>query len=153
MSYNRSYFTQLAQIGKSFGSAASVASTGSGNYPLITLWNPIGSGKNIYVYNSVGSLSTNGIIQATLINVAPSGSLAGIGNRLTGGPVGVGIVYVNTGAKSGATTYYSGALQFYSYELYDGGDIQVLTPGNGLQMTADVTAAITLYANFAWSEE
>jgi len=125
--------------------------SGAGNYGEIQLFNPLGSGKQILVYRSTGSVLTNTALQYRLHNVALA-NLVGNGiNLLSGGAAGAGeIRYATPLALDGTQLQVVQVLNNDPYGqpatwLFE------LSPGQGLLITSNVVNE-TICGNFYWNE-
>lgn len=142
--------------GAAFNAYASKAVAASGNRPIVGLWNPVGSGKNVYVKSAIISSGATaqfiGIIEMT----APLGALARMSkSKKIGSPDGITEVrsleqpaYTGGHNLIGSNVASSATVFFTFQEPY------LLSPGTGIAVNgSDVSAGASLTAAFELIEE
>lgn len=152
MSYNRPYRTQLVQIGQAYVGGFFASAT-SGNFPLASLWNPVGNTKTFDVYSISSSTTANVNFQGFIISSIPSGSAVTISNKLGGGPASTAQAFQGAGSRSGSLFYYGAGLAntTQNYFLIPDDCISI-PPGFGIQITCDSSAGITALSTISWNE-
>jgi hypothetical protein len=153
MSFNREYVLGRAVQGQVFSSQAAYQFTTN---PQAQLWNPVGSGKNLIVFDVTiygSQAATTGYILA-YSNSQMTGGTPIIQNHNFNNvisPVGQ-LIY---GSVSSPPTGFAIGLTTSSLpplSMVDERDAIIVSPGTGL-LVCSLTQNIVAYYNFAWIEE
>lgn len=124
----------------------------AGNYSMVQLWNPAGSGKNLVLAQTEYSCKTLCGMYLAVHNAALTTLLGQPANKLTGAAAGVGVTRVqNNAALLGTSILYFHVLAS-SPQILRLGDPMVITPGYGVQVMSD-TLNVEVAASFEWYEE
>lgn len=130
------------------------AIAGAGAYPHAQIWNPAGSGKNVFVSQIVLTLNTAAAIGCGLSNVQMATQLQKVKSKRYGGADGVAQFRTEANvAQLGGNQY-----AFYAYlpanqpVVWKPAEPFMLVPGSGL-IACPGTVGVTLYATFDIYEE
>jgi hypothetical protein len=130
----------------------------AGQYPVVQLWNPSGSGRRIVVRAMDVSSIEAATIAAYPATVALTNNTTALrsGNLLLGGAVGV--AQARTDASGPTYSFAAGCLMFATVAA--GGMYRmptdakfVINPGSGLNVTKMFVTDGTIFANFIYNEE
>lgn len=140
---------------KAFSGAYNFTSA-AGEYPILQLSNPVGSGKNLFLEKiriATSSASNSGLIAVRAAGAGASAGATWVSNKYAGGSVGVGDIRYLSSAATGATSYLSYDLLTAAMPVeYNYVEPIVIPPGKGIIAYCGAYASM-ISANFEWYEE
>jgi hypothetical protein len=121
-------------------------------YPIAQLFNPVASGKNLYVEQITASSALTGALRVSTYGTSLGGGAAGI-SKYFGAAVGVGLVQqTNNAAALFTSTFGYFSLSANAIFNYKFTEPIILVPGKGLILNQEVVNT-GLNASFEWFEQ
>lgn len=123
------------------------------NYPHVQLWNPVGSGKNVFLESFLVSCSSAALVTAGTYGVALANVITPASSKKYGGPASVAVQqYQNNAAMISGNLLMGQQLQASQNLTINFREPVVLVPGSGMVIGAQ-TQNCALTASFEYFEE
>lgn len=152
MSYLTPYYQNKAAAGQTYTTVTNQTAA-AGNFPFLSIFNPSGSGKTLYVYAADYSGPSSLQVYLCAITAALSGGGQPRINKLPGGPVSIASAVGGSLSVIPSNVIAVGSAQQFKIEnIVNFNDAFICPPGNGLALLNNAAASSGLFT-FTWVEE